>query len=121
MRKITYRKNKKTLNKLLNLFTVFIITSHLSTITMASGTGGVDAVISEVTSVLAALGFLIAIGKIMQIGIMFMLGAGKNKSDAKSSLIPWFVGAFVCALYATIGPAIIGMIMGGGSGGVFDI
>ena len=49
------------------------------------------------------------------------IGAGKNKSDAKSSLIPWFVGAFVCALYATIGPAVIGMIMGGGSGGVFDI
>jgi len=83
---------------------------------------GVYGIFGEITSILAMLGFLIAIGKMMQIGMQFMIGAGKGRSDAKSSLIPWAVGAAICATYAVLGPTIINLIMsGGGSGGVFGI
>lgn len=78
-------------------------------------------VIAEVTQILAALGFLIAIGKLMQIGIMFLVGSGGKTANAKASLLPWAVGALICATYATLGPSLINMIGGSGGGSVFDI
>ena len=83
---------------------------------------GVYATLREIMSILAWAGFAIAVFKVLQIGMMFMLGAGKAKSDAKSALVPWLVGAAVCVLFGTVGPAIINLIMGGSSGGsIFDI
>ena len=82
---------------------------------------GVYGTIGQIMGILALLAFAIAVIKILQIGMMIMLGAGGGKSRAKESLIPWLIGAAICILFGTIGPWVIGIIMSGSSGGVFDI
>ena len=86
-----------------------------------NGGEGVFGTIQEIIGILSWAGFAIAVAKMMQIGIMYLLGAAKGKNDAKSALIPWIVGAFVCAAFGTIGPWVIGTLMSGSGGGVFDI
>lgn len=82
---------------------------------------GVFAIIRNIIGILAWAGFAIAMFKLMQIGILFMMGAGKSRSDAKASLYPWIAGALVCLLFGTVGPWIINIIVGENSSGVFDI
>lgn len=82
---------------------------------------GVYAIIRDIMGILSVAGFAIAIFKLMQIGILFMMSAGKSRSDAKASLFPWIAGALVCLLFGTVGPWIIDIIVGTESGGVFDI
>lgn len=83
--------------------------------------GGVYATIREIIGVLGWTGLVVAVLKMAQIGIMFMLSAGKSKSDAKAALMPWLVGALVCVMFGTVGPWVINMLMSGSGGGVFDI
>ena len=130
--KIVHINNKirNIFNKIL-YFTLFI--SMISTVVFASGDDvgtvvdklnsgeGVYGTIKEIMGILAWLGFAIAVFKLIQIGIMFMLGGGANKKDAKTALIPWLVGAAVCVLFGTVGPWIISIIMSGSSGDVFGI
>ena len=130
-------KAKMLLNRILNFALAFSLMTSIAYATdtnveattdtvggvvgdMNSG-NGIYGTISQIMGVLAWLGFAIALFKIMQIGIMLMLGAGKSKSDAKTALIPWLIGAFVCVTFGTVGPWIISLIIGSGSGGVFDI
>lgn len=82
---------------------------------------GVYGTIGQIMGILAALGCGIAMIKILQIGMLFMIGAGGGKSKAKESLLPWIIGAGICILFGTLGPWLIEIIMGGSSGGVFDI
>ena len=123
------KNNKKLLYRVLNfslpltvLNTIsFASDSVSSAISNLNGGEGVYGTIGEIMSILLWLGFAIAIAKMMQIGVMFIIGGGSGKSNAKNALIPWVIGAMVCALFGTIGPFIINAIMGGSSGGVFDI
>lgn len=85
------------------------------------GSDGVYTIIGDIIGILSVAGFAIAMFKLMQIGILFMMSAGKSRSDAKASLFPWIVGALVCILFGTVGPWIIDIIVGTESGGVFDI
>ncbi len=78
-------------------------------------------VIAQITSYLMWAGFMIAIFKMIQIGIMYMTGIASSRSSAKSALLPWFVGAAVCVLFATVGPWVIDLIIGDTSKGPFDI
>lgn len=82
---------------------------------------GVYAIIREIMGIMSILGFAIAMFKLIQIGIQFILGAGRAKSDAKAALMPWLVGAIVCIMFGTIGPWVMNLIMGSGSSGIFDI
>lgn len=82
---------------------------------------GVYAIIKEIMGIMSILGFAIAMFKLIQIGIQFILGAGRAKSDAKAALMPWLVGAIVCIMFGTIGPWVMNLIMGSGSSGIFDI
>lgn len=76
--------------------------------------------LQEIMNYMAWIGFAIAIFKVIQIGIMFMMGVGSRKSDAKSALLPWFIGAAICAMFGTLGPWFIGMIAQGDTGNIFD-
>jgi len=82
---------------------------------------GVFGTIQEIIGILSWVGFAIAVAKMMQIGIMYLMGAAKSKNDAKTALMPWLVGAFICAAFGTVGPWIIGTLMSGSGEGVFDI
>lgn len=124
------KKAKKMLGRILNFTLLISMAGTLafatngdiqSVVNDLNGGEGVYGTISEIMGILLWLGFAIAIIKAMQIGIMFIIGGGSGKNNAKSALVPWLVGAAVCALFGTIGPWIIGIIMSGSSGGVFDI
>lgn len=126
-------KMKTKLNKITYSFLSLFSVLNFSTTMLASqsvgdvvgqinGGSGVYGTISNIMGILGWLGFGIATIKLVQIGIMFLMSSGTKKSDAKSAVIPWFVGAFICASFGSLGPWLIGMIMGGSSGGsVFDI
>lgn len=114
-----------TKNKILYLVCLFSLytTTCLATEDIEhldTGNAEVDATISSIIQILSVLGFAIAIGKLMQIGIMFMLGAGK-RNGAKDALFPWLVGALVCILFGTLGPWVIDLFMSGSSGDVFNL
>ena len=124
------KKAGKMLDRILN-FTLLI--SMVGTLVFAAsgdvqsviddlnGGKGVYGTISEIMGILLWLGFAIAVIKAMQIGIMFIIGGGSGKNNAKTALVPWLIGAAVCALFGTVGPWIIDIIMSGSTGGVFDI
>lgn len=108
------------------VFNVLLMTLHMGTIYasntgITSGNDTVDDTLSEIVSILFFIGAAVAVGKLIQIGIMLVIGSGGKRSDAKSALIPWAIGAIICVLFATIGSGIIDIIMGDSSGGVFDI
>ena len=130
------KKDKMLLNRILKItLTIIMVCSLMFSMSsvMASGDVVQDVVnkinngdkvyktIQEIITVLSIAAFAIAMFKLMQIGILFMISAGKARSDAKAALFPWVVGALVCLLFGTVGPWIIKIIVGSGSGGVFGI
>lgn len=78
------------------------------------------AILQEVLGYLAWFAFIVAIFKLIQIGIGFLTGVVSRKSDAKSAMIPWLIGAAVCALFGVLGPWFIGLIAKGDTGNIFD-
>ena len=72
--------------------------------------GTVDKILIEVTQVLLVLAGLVCLGKLIQIGIMYMTSSAVEKSNAKSALMPWLVGTIVAFGASWIGPAIINII-----------
>lgn len=136
MKKKAYNKLnslKGNLKKLaFSFFTVFCTLSLSATLFASSNPvgeavnelnsgSGVFETIRNLINIMAWLGFMIAIFKVIQIGIMFLMSAGNKRSDAKSALIPWLVGAAVCVLFGTVGPMIINLIMGDSGNNIFDI
>ena len=128
-------KNKKIkflLNRILNV--TLVISMFVMSLSGVNANNTVSGVVDEINrgdgpyeiirqiiSVLSFLGFGIAIIKLAQIGFLFLFSGVKKKSDAKSALLPWAIGAAVCMLFGTIGPWAIELIMGDNTGGVFDI
>ena len=76
-----------------------------------SGTGAY-ATLQQIMGIMAWAGFAIAIFKMIQIGIMYMSGIASKRSSASASLLPWFIGCVVCALFGTLGPWIIKLFEG---------
>ncbi|MBQ9267005.1 MAG: hypothetical protein IJ217_01815 [Clostridia bacterium] len=68
------------------------------------------ATIGTITNILAVIAGFVCVGKLAQIGIMFMMTGANDKSQAKSAIVPWFIGAIVCGGYAVFGNAIINMM-----------
>lgn len=125
-------KFNKVIKRVLTFLLAFLL---IGTISFASGdttpdylagmTGDreVYQVISTIIGILSTAGFIIAIAKMMQIGIMFLIGssAGKTKNEAKSALLPWIVGCMICATFGTLGPWVINLLMSGSPNDVFGI
>ena len=143
MKKILHKfdGSKKMLNRILNssfVFTlintfVFANSSPSQNTTLNDGTNvdeivdslnqgeGIYGIIQEIASFLLFIATAISVFKLIQIGIMFLMGAGKGRNEAKAAMFPWVIGLAICALCGTLGPAIIKLIVGEQSGGVFDI
>lgn len=131
------KKRKMLLGRILKITLtitmVFSLMFSTSFVEAASGDGvsdivnkinnddGVYAIIRDIIGILSWAGFAIAMFKLMQIGILYLMSAGKSRSDAKAALLPWLAGAIICIMFGTIGPWIIDLIVGANSGGVFDI
>ena len=83
---------------------------------------GAYATIKQIASIMLWIAIVICVFKVIQIGIKLLTsGTGKGKQEAKSSLIPFLIGAVVCFMFVTIGSTIIDILVSGVSGGVFDI
>lgn len=82
----------------------------------------VNDMLNEIVSIMLWLAIVIAIFKILQIGIMFIT-APASKAKAKESIFPWLIGLVVCVLAQFIGPQIINFFKDSGIGdkGPFDI
>lgn len=66
-------------------------------------------ILTEVTQVLLVIAGGACVGKIIHIGILYVSSTAADKSNAKTALLPWLIGTFVCFGAATIGPAVIGI------------
>lgn len=85
-----------------------------------NGSDETYAILKEIMSILAWVGFAVAIFKVIQIGIAFMTGISSKRSGAKESILPWFIGCLICALFGTLGPWFIDMFAAGDTGDIFS-
>lgn len=101
-------KNKK-INKILsNIMTLaMVFMMSLNTYVFALEDGDVKNILIEVTQVLLTIAGLVCVGKLIQIGIMYMMSSAVDKSNAKSAVLPWLVGTIVCFGAAWIGGTLI--------------
>ena len=61
----------------------------------------------KITEILLLIATAVCIGKVIHIGILYVIGAAAEKSNAKQAILPWIIGTIVCFGAATIGSAII--------------
>lgn len=123
------RINKKIFNLILNLIIVTSIFEFFcsinciyaaySPVNVDSYDGSDRAVSSDLTTtlgiitrILATIAGFVCVFKLIQIGIMYMMTGANDKSNAKSAMIPWAVGAVICGGYVVIGKAVIDLIEG---------
>ena len=74
--------------------------------------GAVTDTLSTITRILFIVGAGVCVFKCIQIGIMYTISSAADKSNAKSAILPWIIGTFVCFGAATIGNFIIDLIGG---------
>ena len=101
------------MKKLIKIVICTCLLFSFSTCTFASGMtlpSQVTTTLTEVTQVLLVVGAGVCIGKVIQIGIMYVTSSAVDKSNAKSAIMPWLIGTFVCFGAAVIGKFIIGLL-----------
>ena len=77
-------------------------------------------ILTEVTTVLLVVAGGACVGKVIHIGILYVSSVAADKSSAKTAILPWLIGTFVCFGAAVIGPAIIGIFKDGAPTNVLD-
>lgn len=84
---------------------------------------GVYKTLVDIMSIMAGVGVVICVAKLMHIGIKFITQPAGGRSNAKESLLPWFIGAMVLATFASLGPWLISNIEGteDTNSSIFDI
>lgn len=103
-------KKKNVLTNI--LINAFFISMCLSKMVLASPSKEVefDSVIkplTEITQVLLIVAAGVCVGKVIHIGILYVMSSAMDKSNAKMAVLPWIIGTFLCFGAAVIGPAII--------------
>ncbi|MBQ8299089.1 MAG: hypothetical protein IJX99_04355 [Clostridia bacterium] len=100
-------------NILINiLFNALFISLCLSKIVLAGEEKEIDfssvvTPLTEITQVLLIIAAGVCVGKVIHIGILYVMSSAMDKSNAKMAVLPWIVGTFLCFGAAVIGPAII--------------
>ena len=107
------RKNQIISDVIANSILLSLFTSQIA---YATDNDVVDNILVEVTQVLLVVAGLLCLGKLIQIGIMYMTSSAVEKSNAKAALMPWLAGTIVAFGASLIGPAIIKMITGSSTG-----
>ena len=100
----------KTRNFVFNfMFNLIAIASLLTNTVYAVDMGAITAPLTEITQVLLIIAGGACVGKIIHIGILYVMSSAADKSTAKTALLPWIVGTCLCFGAAAIGPSIIGI------------
>lgn len=91
-----------------------LMTARVYASSVATGNvsiAGMDAeltkTISEIIGILFWIACVACTLKIIHIGILYMTTGVEGKSKAKGAMLPWVIGVFICATFATLGPAIM--------------
>ncbi len=63
--------------------------------------------LTEITQILLIVAAGVCVGKVIHIGILYVMSSAADKSNAKMAVLPWIIGTFLCFGAAVIGPAII--------------
>ena len=77
----------------------------------ATQDGGVAGTLRKIASYLLWIGAAVCIGKLVHIGIMYIMSSAEGKSSAKSAFLPWLIGAILLSSFAAIGGGIIKIFM----------
>lgn len=80
---------------------------YATTVSVEGMTPELNNTIGEIVSILFWIACVVCVGKLIHIGILFILTGADGKSKAKGAILPWIVGVAICATFATLGPAII--------------
>lgn len=108
-------KIKKYLTSFLHSVTLLLLCFNNMVFAAGSVTLGDDVIntLTEITQVLLVVAAGVCVGKVIHIGILYASSVAMDKSNAKSAILPWLIGTFICFGAAVIGPAIIGIFQGG--------
>ena len=108
-------KIKKYLTSFLYSVTLLLLCFNNMVFAAGSVTLGDDVIktLTEITQVLLVVAAGVCVGKVIHIGILYASSVAMDKSNAKSAILPWLIGTFICFGAAVIGPAIIGIFSGG--------
>lgn len=114
------------MKKFLIIFlTCTLIFTSLSTLVFADdGTAGIISQKgTQIVNAILWFGYAIALGMVVFIGIKYVLGSAEAKSNMKSAIVSWVIGAFIVFACTTIVGWVMGVIGAGDSdlaGGIID-
>ena len=102
------------MRKRLIMFLVWIMTISSATVCLATGitvgdpTGipGLEGKVSVILGMIQWVGFVVAIGMVIYVGIKYVTAGAGGKADVKSTMVPWLAGAALIALAAPIANGI---------------
>ena len=106
---------KIKINQIISNFLTFSIlfSMFINTVVYATGDAEVDKILIDVAEILLTVAGLACVGKLIQIGIKYMMTAAEEKSNAKMALLPWLIGTIVCFGAAWIGKTVVGIFDNG--------
>lgn len=76
--------------------TTYDTESNVSTADKITGKG------TQIVNAILWFGYAIALGMVVFIGIKYMLGSAESKSNMKSAIVSWFIGAFMVFMCTTL-------------------
>ena len=95
------------------VFVVMLISIFLmSNICFASAAGDIKDKGTTILSAILWIGYAIALGMVVFIGIKYILGAADAKANMKSAITNWLIGAFIVFMCTTIAGWVVGVIGG---------
>lgn len=86
-------------------FYTLIFIFLISTVAFAGNTGPVADIKTQGESILSAIlwaGYTISLGMVVFIGIKYITGAAETKSNMKTAIVHWLIGAFLTFMCTSI-------------------
>lgn len=68
----------------------------------SNSAGKLSAAGTNIVNAILWFGYAIALGMVVLIGIKYILGSAEAKSNMKSAIVSWFIGAFIVFMCTTI-------------------
>ena len=92
------------------VMSVMMIVSVLMPMTYASAAGEISTAGTRIIKALLWIGYAVAFGMLIFIGIKYILGAADTKANMKKSVTNWVIGAIIIFTVTTIVGAVLSII-----------
>lgn len=118
-------KGGENMKKNILFLSIFMLVTCFTTTCLATGIeiGGAVPIpglgdkASMILGMIQWIGFAVAIGMVIYIGIKYITAGAGGKADVKSTMVPWLAGAALIALAGPIANGIFTILGGGGGTG----